>query len=300
MEKFGSTEVVIPKGKVLVVSHDAGGAEILSSLLKLNKIPYLLCLAGPAENIFKMKLGKGENYSLEKGIKQANWILTGTSWASNLEYRAICIAKKENIFVSSFLDHWVNYRERFTWHGPEMLPDEIWVGDEDAEKIAKELFLNMPVKLIPNPFWLEVKERVKDVEPIDKKDVLKILFVSSNMDGVARRQPDITFSDYDILTKFLENIDQIFQKREKIYISIRKHPSETLIKYDDFNYKNFELKIDENEDLMSSFLDYTHVAGFESMALVLAKINGLHTINLNMGLPRLKTIPSRYIDHYIL
>ena len=77
MGKPGST-AVIPEGTVLIVSHDAGGAEILSSLLKLNDIPYLFCLAGPAVNIFQRKIGSVDNYSLEEGIERVDWVLTGT------------------------------------------------------------------------------------------------------------------------------------------------------------------------------------------------------------------------------
>ena len=40
---------------ITVVSHDAGGAKILLSLIK-NEKDYYFCLSGPAKNIFKKNL----------------------------------------------------------------------------------------------------------------------------------------------------------------------------------------------------------------------------------------------------
>ena len=37
---------------ITIVSHDAGGAKILLSLIK-NEKDYYFCLSGPAKNIFK-------------------------------------------------------------------------------------------------------------------------------------------------------------------------------------------------------------------------------------------------------
>ncbi len=49
---------------IAVVSHDAGGAEILSSWLLRNQEPYCLVLDGPAVAIFQRTLGVCEKMSL--------------------------------------------------------------------------------------------------------------------------------------------------------------------------------------------------------------------------------------------
>lgn len=148
-----------PKGKVAVVSNDAGGAEILSSWYKLHNLSYPLSVTGPAESIFKRKLGKIKRQHFDLLIENSDWVLTGTSWESDLEYRAIKYAKNKGKYVVSFLDHWVNYRERFSWHGPEVLPDEIWVGDEDAKNLAENIFKGLKVRFIENPYWYEFKSQ---------------------------------------------------------------------------------------------------------------------------------------------
>lgn len=98
---------------IAVVSHDAGGAEILSSWLVRCSESYCLVLDGPAKAIFQRKLGANKITPLSEAIGQCDWVLCGTSWQSNVERRAIALAKSEGKTVVAFLDHWVNYSERF-------------------------------------------------------------------------------------------------------------------------------------------------------------------------------------------
>ena len=76
-----------------IVSHDAGGAEILSHWLKNKKCFFSTVLKGPAIKIFKNNGIEITNYQLIEGIEKSNIVITGTSWQSNLE--------KEAIFLSS-------------------------------------------------------------------------------------------------------------------------------------------------------------------------------------------------------
>jgi len=63
----------------------------------------------------------------------------------------------------SFIDHWVNYRERFGYplkNWKNNLPDEIWAGDKYAFLIAKKLFNKiLPIKLVKNPYFKEIKNK---------------------------------------------------------------------------------------------------------------------------------------------
>ena len=97
---------------LVVVSHDAGGAEILSDWVRSQSEPYLLVLAGPAKAIFERKLGKVSSSALRSAIDEADWVLTGTGWQSDMEKEAIDLARRQNKKSISFLDHWVNYKQR--------------------------------------------------------------------------------------------------------------------------------------------------------------------------------------------
>ena len=85
-----------------------------------------------------------------------DWVLCGTSWQSNLEKHAIAQAKVSGKKVIAFLDHWVNYPARFQLEGVTVHPDEIWVGDVDAERIAQELFPRAKVVLRSNPYFKDL------------------------------------------------------------------------------------------------------------------------------------------------
>ena len=74
---------------VAVVSHDSGGAEILSSYLLHRATREALVLEGPAVAIFERKLGAINPVPLEEAVQRSAWILAGTSWQSDLEWRAI-------------------------------------------------------------------------------------------------------------------------------------------------------------------------------------------------------------------
>ena len=124
--------------RILIVVNDAGGAEVLSSYVRRTPGNYIFCLKGPAENIFRKKLGEITNAPLEALLEKCNELLCGTGWQTNFEYDAICKAKEAGVKSIAFLDHWVNYEERFVRNGLKVLPDELWVGDHYSQEIAKK------------------------------------------------------------------------------------------------------------------------------------------------------------------
>lgn len=287
------------EGKVAIFSNDAGGAEILSSWIRARDHPFVVSLTGPAVEVFSRKIGYLKSLSIEEAIDQSDWVLTSTSWSSDLEYKAIKKAKELNKFVVTFLDHWVNYRERFNWHGSEILPDEIWVGDRDAYNLAIEVFPELNVRQLINPYWQDFKNDFQDLESIRDDGGIRILFASSNIDGIRKQQKDIKFSDDEILQNFLNKLSSLpfYEKIEKI--TIKTHPSELANKYEKFNFRNLHKKIILNSDKSNIFLinENTYIAGYESMLMVLASVCGKSTINIDMKLDRLQNIPKNYIDY---
>ena len=79
-----------------------------------------------------------------------DFIITSTSWQSDIERETIYFAKKRSKYTVSMLDHWSNYKERFNYKGKIILPDEIWTLDKYAFKIAKKFFNKSKVKLKEN------------------------------------------------------------------------------------------------------------------------------------------------------
>ncbi len=280
------------KKKILIVSHDAGGAEIISHFVKKYRFNPDFYLKGPAKKIFKANLKKIKTIkSIKSKLNNYKIVIVGTSLNNDFEYNVIKYSLKKKIKVISFIDHWVNYLNRFIRNGKLILPNEIIVGDKDAYKIAKKKFKDVKITYYKNYYFDSFKSKLKKI-----KNIQKILYVSSNMDTFKGK----IVSDKKILSQVISKIQSNKVIKRKKMLFIRKHPSE---KYHKYKYlKNFKsnliIKIDKNFALKDSFKDTSFVIGYDSMALVVAKIYGLKTINLYVDKKNNK-IPKKYIDYYL-
>lgn len=269
---------------ICVVSHDAGGAEIISSYVRQNQTNCKFVLSGPAVKIFERKLGKLHIYDLEEAISTSDYLLCGTSWQSDVEWRAISFAKKIKKKSIAFLDHWVNYRERFIRLGQLHLPDEIWVGDLLAKERANIIFPELKVSLIENPYFLDLKfeiERLKKNAP-KLSCSGKILYVCEPIrEHALHEYGDERYWGYteeEALRYFLSNIKLLNVKISEIII--RPHPSESADKYD-WIYKEFDLPIypGGKKTLFDELLGVEIVVGCESMAMIIGTLAARRVIS---------------------
>ena len=148
--------------KILIVSNDPGGAEIISSWVRRNtKNRYEYILGPSAETVFRSKINllkmRNFGYLKEKdGILNYDTVITGTSEESNLEKQAIRISKKHKIRVVTMLDYWTNFYKRFVIDGILTYPDEIWVIDKYAMNNAKKELPGGNIVLKNNPYILDL------------------------------------------------------------------------------------------------------------------------------------------------
>lgn len=257
-----------------IVSHDAGGAEILSSfaLNYKNEVSYVL--DGPAIQIFNRKLGEIEIQDLENAISNADWVLTGTSWASIIELNAIDIARKYNKKVISYLDHWGNYNERFQRDNKSILPDEIWVGDQYAFELANNLFFGLKIVEQINPYIVDIKNSLSQFECVNVDQ--QILYVCEPIREHALlkfgNERHWGYTEEDALRWFLNNSHKEFNYKT---IKIRPHPSEKPDKYN-WAIEEYEnvIEISKNTTLLEDIAGSFMVVGCESMAMVVGLIAG--------------------------
>ncbi len=263
-------------GKVAVVSHDAGGAEILSSWLRRNKTPFCISLDGPAKKIFSRKFDECNSIALTEAINQSDWVLCGTSWQSNFERQAIVQAQIAGKKVVAFLDHWSNYEKRFKDSNTIILPDEIWVGDKEAKKLAEKIFPKIPVIQHSNPYFLDIKDELGSVKLRRKKktETCSILYVCEPTgERSLKKYGDARFlsgySEKDALMYFIDNI-QILGCSHPV-ITLRPHPSEDKGKYN-WVVKDSCVEIIAGGDveLIQEVAEADVVVGCASMALVVA------------------------------
>lgn len=269
-----------------VVSHDSGGAELLSSYVKQKKLNCHYVLAGPAVTIFRKKLGHVEISDLEMAVANSRVILCSTSWQSDIEIDAISYAHKLNKKSIAFLDHWVNYKDRFVRNGVLNLPNEIVVCDKAAMNIAKKTFPDISVKLIANPYIQDLIEDFKKFQHSNLSCNLKangiMLYVGENISGhaILRHGNGMYFgyTEETALTYFIKNIKKLdLEIRE---IKVRPHPSEEKDKYSaQLSTLPYKISTSVNSTLIEDIFEADVVVGCSSMALAIASVLGKKVIS---------------------
>ncbi len=259
---------------IAIVCHDAGGAEILSSWVLQSQSAHCFVLAGPAVKIFERKVGKCELTGLDEAIRLSDWVLCGTSWQSTLEKQAIVQGKATGKKVIAFLDHWVNYPMRFQLEGVTVLPDEIWVGDTDAGKIAQKIFPKIKVVLTPNPYFEDLQIELQVIqESSNHSRQGSVLYVCEpTREHALLAYGDERYWGYteeDALQYFLKNIEALGSVVREI--KIRPHPSERKNKYDwARRLSSLVIETASNKLLAEQIVEADVVVGCGSMAMVVA------------------------------
>jgi len=268
---------------ILIVSHDAGGAEVLSSWVKYHlSYRYIFVLEGPAKEIFKKKvpidLINHERKDLFDLINTSDQILTSTSGEADLERIAIIIGKRLNKKTISLLDHWCEYTERFIQDGISVWPDELWVCDNYAYDIAKKLFFRINIVLQNNYYLLDFKNEMEAYKKNRRAVGLNILYICEPVaDYALQKYNDAYYFNYDeytALTYFFDFLQTANYKGRIEKVRIRLHPLEKKNKYDHI-LKNSPFLLDISEfTLMEDFSWADWVVGCSSMALAQAIFAG--------------------------
>lgn len=269
---------------IAVVCHDAGGAEMLSSYVRQSDLNYLYVLEGPARKIFERKLGSIDTTPLGEAVRQSTSILCGTSWQSDIEVNAIKLARTLGKHSIAFIDHWVNYRERFTRSGETFLPDGIWVGDRMAETMARTIFPGLPVTWVDNPYLQDIRREMAAIETPNshQQDSISILYVCEPVSEHALLQHgNAHFWGYvedEALRYFLSNCSVLGKPIKRILI--RPHPSERAEKYS-WVQREFELPIEMGgvHTLLEEIVSSDVVVGCESMAMVVGLCANKHVVS---------------------
>lgn len=289
-------------GRAAIVAHDAGGAEILSSYVRRHKLDCIFGLEGPARKIFERKLGTIEIVPLEEAVSGGDYLLSGTGWQTDFEIRGIKLARTQGKRSIAFLDHWVNYVERFTRSGETVLPDEIWVGDTMAMAMANEAFPSTKIRLVENPYFQDIRDDIESIQkkPAESKKGIEVLYVCEPFREPAKKQyGDEYYWGYveeDALRYFLSNIKKLGSNIERILI--RPHPSEPEGKYD-WVKAEFDLPIEigGNGTLFEELANCDVVAGCQSMAMVVGLIAGKRVVSSIPPGGRRCVLPHREIEH---
>ncbi len=257
---------------VSVVCHDAGATNLIIGWLKdLPEINVRVCVSGPAKLLWNQAFPDSINYTLDDVIENCTLLLSGSGWQSQLEHQARLLAKEKDIYSIAVVDHWVNYIERFRCEGILQLPNEIWVSDQYAAKIAEDVFDNIIVRLMPNKY---INELVETTEVLDKSRIKE-----SNIHVLYALEPirkdwlvsDTRAGEFQALDFFISNLNS-FGLPDSVEIHLRPHPPDPVGKYDEWckNQKKYNVELANNEPLVNAISWSDWVVGCESYVLLVA------------------------------
>lgn len=245
-----------------VVCHDAGATNLILPWLKDWQGELRPVMMGPAATSWKQAFpDRPVLEDVAAALDGAGTLLSGTGWASTLEHDARVAAARQGLRSVAVLDHWVNYRPRFERDGVEQIPDELWVTDDDALRIAERTFPDLRITLRPNVYRDEQLSKI--VPPPGDGNILYVLEPVRNDWG--RDMP----GEFQALDYAIDHLAQISESATSQLI-LRPHPSETADKYR--RYVDFSARIcfDASPDLATAIGRADIVIGVESYALTLA------------------------------
>jgi hypothetical protein len=259
------------------VCHDAGAANHIFAWMRTqlaaqpNAKQYWRLLAlGPAAKLWdecdlpQVCLCQ----TIDDALNGAEVIITGTGWASDHEYNAINLARQRSIKSIAVVDHWTNYRARFVRNKVECAPDEIWVTDEYAKKLAEDEFENIDIFQMPNDY---LENLAQEIRMIDNENgaANNLLYV---MEPIRNGWGDgVVDGEFEALGFFVKNLGELGLKGN-LSIRLRPHPSDPFGKYDKWLKEQIPLKItlDKSKALSDSIAWSNIVIGCQTYAMVVA------------------------------
>jgi len=268
------------RDSAILVSHDAGGAELLSLWARENLKNAVAILDGPALSVFKKNIQNVKVLPFSDAMSLPYPVITGTSWQSDLEITAIKYALANNKYCCTVLDHWVNYQERFVLHDEIFAPNELWCFDEYALKLCQTNFPKIPRKLYANPYFSAIKSELDSLQNIskprsDKK--LKLLYLSESVDSHSLSRHGKTrqlcgYNEKDAFAFLYSCLPNLFSSIHSM--TVRPHPSQTTSDLSWMNSYEYQHKfsISNESSLCEQILSHDIVIGLESMAMVVAII----------------------------
>ena len=279
------------KNNVLAISNDSGGAEALSSYLRHRGKEHscFRCVAqGFAKKIFISKgLGKylidtkkGKELILKGHI---DLLLASTGRSSDLSTNFIALAKSHSIKTVTILEHWLGYKERFGYPSRDWrsnLPDEIWVVDKLARKIAeKEFGKAARIKIKPNFYFKDLRAEYSKSSASKDRRYFNVLFLNQPiLKKIASKKKKIKITEMGKVTKLI-NFMKTMNCSRPIRFTIRQHPIESRSGFAEVvkgntDCSNFRVVLSDpsRNSLVEDVKSADVVIGIQSSALTIASL----------------------------
>jgi hypothetical protein len=279
--------------KIAAFFNDGGPSNNLLSIVKRYEKEYewyfFAFKNAPAFKIFQnaklhvIELNESSNIKDELAKITPDVIFIGTSWQSKTHLEFIKIAKSEHIPCVAFLEHWVNYKERFGYpneNWKQNLPDFITLSDAYGYEMAQNLGFSNIIKL-------RFYNLLDDIEIFQKskiKEQNRVLFISEPTKKVAfttfGNENYWGFDEFSVCEEICKNMDKFSTSG----LTVRLHPSDEAQKYDFLlqKYPNLSIEIENPYEtpLIDSLCKNRVIIGIDGFVLFEAMVLGKLSISL--------------------
>lgn len=292
LENF-SQVLRLPGNYIAFVFSDQAGANACTALAKM------------VGNDAKIFLYSNRNYNsnmkevvhteVQPCLNEVETVFLGTSHpASSGYYELNCLkeAKQKNIYTISFIDHWINFKLRFTdAKGETTYPNEIWVVDEKAKQLAIEEGLpEKTINVTGNPYHYYLKSFWKS--SWEGKSYFSSLNINPNAyhivfapDPLSLRnmKEKVGFSEEEALHDILEVISGFHD--ETIFLVVKCHPlqPEEILEKEIEKTGSRNVSLIKNADTLEMIHAADLVIGFYSNFLLDAKALGKNVVRYYPG-----------------
>jgi hypothetical protein len=283
----------LPGKNIAFVFSDQAGANACTALAKMSKGKTRISLYTNRNyygNTQQVVYTDGQP-SLDK----VETVFLGTSHPVSSDYFELnCLkkAKQKNIYTISFIDHWINFKLRFTdGNGELIFPNEIWVVDEKAKQLAVEEGLPAPlIKVSGNPYHYYLKHQWR---PVWKgKSYLSSFNITPNAFHIVFAPDPLSLRNSKEMAGFSEQealhdiLDVISDFRDKdLYLVVKCHPlqPEEILEKEINKTKSSYVSLIKNADPLELINTADVVVGFYSNFLLDAKAMGKKVVRYFPG-----------------
>ncbi|MFY0631395.1 MAG: CDP-glycerol glycerophosphotransferase family protein [Flavobacteriaceae bacterium] len=294
MKTFNSLNKLYGKKGIITFSDPAGAKACLSLGASLNKEDIII--VSDREYHFYEDFDTVTVINFEKNINEyfdlvnPDFVFTGTSWPEKIELSFIKEAKRRGVKTYSFIDHWINIKQRFKKDDTYLYPSEIWLIDEEARE--KAVLEGIPAELLRvtgNPYYAYLKEWKPKVSQSILNDKLGLasnqkymLYVPEPL-STFNLQEKYGFDELSGLKHLEKALDDI--NEENIIILVKGHPNQ--------NDKIFTNYINQTKSNTIYIKNYSindlichseFVVGYFSNSLIEASIIGKDVVRILIDL----------------
>ncbi len=271
--------------RIAIFAHDAGASDLLLALQNNFQEQYTFLNFytpnSPFDRLLRHHNKKVLQYATltdDLTAFQADLILIGTSWQTDIHNLFLNYAKENNIPSAAFLDHWTYYEKRFK----DIFPNFILTFDTHSTQLAKKA--NLPNVIEIQNYHLQALK--KQYSTINKTSKKQLLFLSEPTAKVAFSRYNNTkywgFDEIDIFKEILH-----FAKENDFELLVRLHPSDESRKYKKVE-STFSISTNTLlEDIANSQL----IIGIDTIALYYAYIFGKKVVALMPSSNREVVVP---------